>query len=157
MMLLMVGANAQSLSSPRQESLSGPQQQSHQQQQSKPQSSSNDTKKIRSEIERMYKGAVISEIDKERDGYEVEIRHNRLKKTVHFNNSEQWVSTEYNVTILELPKRVSDEIKRSQYRSYKIDDIDFVETPRQRYYEIEFDRANRNDLKVRITAEGKFL
>ncbi|MFI3330546.1 MAG: PepSY-like domain-containing protein [Rikenellaceae bacterium] len=116
-----------------------------------------DTKKITSEIQRMYRGASIKEIEKERTGYEVEIIHEKRSKEVKFNNSINWVSTTYDIRSSELPPKIQDAIKRSKYGVMRIDDVDVIETPKRNYYEIEFDKLLGGEAKARIDFNGKFL
>lgn len=77
-------------------------------------------------IETHYAGATILEYDTENGQTEVDIFHANKHKEVKFNQQGQWVSTEWDVLAAEVPAAVMNVI-RTQYASYQIDDIDYVE------------------------------
>ena len=103
-----------------------------------------------------YPGAVIREYDYDNGMLEVEIFHDGREKSVYFNGANEWVSTEWDVRRSELPAAVTASLAASQYASYQIDDIEFVQTPDIDYYALELEQGNR-EVRVRITAEGRIL
>ncbi len=103
-----------------------------------------------------YPGARIVEIDYEDGRTEVEVVHNGKKKDIYFNSANEWLRTEWDVRKSELPSAVSAAINGSAYSDYRIDDIDFVETPAEAYFKIELEKGER-EVQLRITAEGTIL
>ncbi len=107
-------------------------------------------------INTKYPGATIREFEYD-DGYlEVEIYHDSREKNVYFNGSEEWVRTEWDVRASELPTAVTTAIQNSQYSTYQIDDIEYVETPTTEYYLIELEKGN-SEVTLRITPDGTIL
>lgn len=89
----------------------------------------------------MYPGAVITEIDREDNGYfEVEFLHNRKRKEMTFDTNSKWVSTKWDVNRSELPDAVINQLQKS-HAGWRIDDAEYVETPAARWYDIELEKA----------------
>ena len=103
-----------------------------------------------------YPNAVIREYDYDDGLLEVEIYHENREKDVYFNGKNEWVKTEWDVRNSELPAAVTTAIKNSQYNSYFIDDIEYVQTPTAEYYRIELEKGNR-EVKLNITAAGVII
>ena len=111
--------------------------------------------KIKDFIAQKYAGARIIETDMENGMTEVEIFHDAREKDVYFNGAQEWVKTQWEVRVSELPAAVSDAIKKS-YANYEIDDADFVETPQEAYYLVELEAGDR-EVKLRILSNGTVL
>ena len=107
-------------------------------------------------IEQKYPGARIVDIERENGMIEVEIIDGNRKKDVYFNIANEWVKTEWEVRVSELPAAVTTAIANSQYASYRIDDADYVQTPAVEYYLIELEKGN-SEVKLRITETGTIL
>lgn len=104
-------------------------------------------------IDKMYPGATILEIDNEHNGIEVDIRHNNIHKEVFFNSSNEWIYTEWDIFEADVPAIVMNALKASDYKNYRIDDIDFIENPTKTYYVFELEQGN-DEVKMTISAEG---
>lgn len=104
----------------------------------------------------MYPGAVITEIDREENGYaEVEFTHDRKRKEMTFDAASQWVSTRWDVHRSELPAAVIELLEKS-YAGWRIDDAEYVETPSARWYDIELEKTGF-DIHLRIGIDGTIL
>lgn len=113
------------------------------------------TNAVKAFVEEKYPNARIVEIEKEKNGMiEVDIIHENLHKEVMLSADYEWISTSWEVRIL--PISVTNAIDASAYSGYRIDDIDFVETPNGSYYWIELEQGNK-EVKVKITSDGQFL
>mgnify|MGYP000793493627 CR=1 FL=1 len=64
--------------------------------------------KIKDFIAQKYAGARIIETDMENGMTEVEIFHDAREKDVYFNGAQEWVKTQWEVRVSELPAAVSD-------------------------------------------------
>lgn len=107
-------------------------------------------------IETKYPGAAVREMDYD-DGYlQVEIWHEGKEKDVYFNGRYEWVKTEWDVRYGELPDAVLA-VLDSEYASYHVDDLTFVQTPDAEYYMIEMEGRGDREIHVRITPEGNVL
>lgn len=105
-------------------------------------------------IAKQYPGAVIVEKDYD-DGYlEIDIRHNGIEKEIRFNGSNEWIKTTWDILPAGLPEAVKNTLD-SRYPGYRTDDIETVETPTQKWYEIELENKTGNtDLKIWIDETG---
>ena len=104
-------------------------------------------------IDEMYAGATIVDFDQEKNGFEVDILHNSVYKDVYFNAANEWVSTEWDITEDKVPAIVMNALKASDYKNYRIEDIDQIEKPAGTFYLFELEQGD-NDVEVTISAEG---
>lgn len=102
-----------------------------------------------------YPGARIIEVDREANGYEVDIVHDGRGKEVVFDLDGNWVMTSWDIRLVEVPEVVKN-AALAQYPDYRLDDADFVETPSASYYLIELERGER-EVKVKVAADGTVL
>lgn len=108
-------------------------------------------------IKEKYPNARIVEIDVEHGLIEVDIIDDNKGKEVLFDSSNVWISTSWDVSVLQLPAVITDAIKASpQYNTYRIDDAEYVETPSGDYYLIELE-SGKQEVKVKIDLTGLFI
>lgn len=100
-----------------------------------------------------YPGAKITEIEKEKNGIEVDILDGKVHRELLFTNEGEWKFTKTEVLAAEVPEIVMDAFKKSQYSNHRIDDIDFYDTPDKDYYIFELD-AEPNDIHFKIFTDG---
>ncbi len=113
---------------------------------------------VRSQIEAKYKGAVIIEMEREDGKIKAEIIHDQKEKDVVSSTQGVWQSTKFDISKSELPQKIKEVIKASQYSSYSIDNVEVIETPTQSMYEIELDKwYNSDEVTIYITFDGKLL
>ena len=107
-------------------------------------------------IEQHYPGARITDRDYD-DGYlEVEIFHDGKEKDVYFNGAGEWVWSQWDVRISELPEAVTSALSK-EYPDYRIDDAEYIQTPESEYYLIELEGRGDLEKNVRITSDGTIL
>ena len=104
-------------------------------------------------INEMYAGATIVDFDQEKNGFEVDILHNSVYKDVYFNAANEWISTEWDITEDKVPAIFMNALKASDYKNYRIEDIDQIEKPAGTFYLFELEQGD-NDVEVTISAEG---
>ena len=104
-------------------------------------------------IDEMYAGAIVVDFDQEKNGFEVDILHNSVYKDVYFNAANEWISTEWDITEDKVPAIVMNALKASDYKNYRIEDIDQIEKPAGTFYLFELEQGD-NDVEVTISAEG---
>ena len=107
-------------------------------------------------IQSTYPGATIIEQDYDDGFLEIEIWHDNREKKVYFDATGSWVFTETDYTYWELPDAVKSAITSSQYGNYKVDDIEYVESPSGSWFLVELEGAGR-DVHLRIDANGNIL
>ncbi len=105
-------------------------------------------------INEMYPGATILEFDSEKTGFEVDILHKNIYKDVYFNTGNEWLYTEWDIKEVNLPAIIMNAYKASEYKDYRIDDIDVIENPTGTSYVLELEKGN-DEVKMTISSEGK--
>ncbi len=103
-----------------------------------------------------YANAKIVEIERERGMIKAEIIHDNIEKEVYFNENREWLFTEWDVRIADLPQIVRDAIATTQYADYVIDDVNYIQKPAVEYYSVELEKG-RHEVKLSITAAGVIL
>lgn len=111
---------------------------------------------IRNFIEQKYEGARILYAEKEFNGeIDVEIIHDNTKKDVKFNRRNDWISTTWDVSIDQLPDEARASVQ-NRYPEYRIDDVDYIETPSGDHYKVEIEKGEW-DRTVFVTPGGEIL
>lgn len=87
-------------------------------------------------IESMYPGARIVEIDVENGMTEVEIIDGRVCREVFFDASMNWLFTRTELRLNDVPDDIMGFLKASEYGEYRVDDVDFYETPETDFYQV---------------------
>lgn len=103
-----------------------------------------------------YPGARIIEYDYDDGLLEVEIYHDACEKDTYFNGSKSWIMTKWDIRKNELPQTVSEAVQNSEYASYMIDDIEYIQKPTVEYYRLELKKDNR-EVKLNINAQGQII
>lgn len=102
----------------------------------------------------MYPDARHVEWEMERGYYVAEFRENGLEKEAWFNRDYVWVltKTEYERNIPDVVRRAVD---NSDYKEWRIDDIDFIEmSGKDPFYILEVERGETEiDLYISVTGE----
>ena len=85
---------------------------------------------------------------------EVEFIDGKFKREAEFAVDGNWIYTETEVTLNDVPESITDVLSGSEYNSYSVDDIDFIETPTGVYYHFELEFGN-DDVEIRIHENGE--
>lgn len=110
---------------------------------------------IKTFIETNYPGAIILEKDYDHGLLEVEIRHEGREKEIRFNGHNEWLNSEWDVRINELPDAVKQALNDNGYRPDD-DEATYMETPDGMWYEIEAYK-DRHEWTVYIHPDGIIL
>lgn len=97
------------------------------------------------------------EWDGRMNAYEADFWENYLEKTAWFSQTNEWLMTEtdYNYPYNGVPQAVIDAANASN-PDYRLEDIDFIETPDTSYYLVEKERGE-HDIYLRFAADGTLL
>ena len=107
-------------------------------------------------IEERYPNARILEINGERGLTEIDILDGQTQRELYFEASGQWVRTETELRLEEVPQAVRQAFAASEYARYGIEDAELVETPEGVYYRIETE-VNDRDTYLHYDATGQLL
>ncbi len=113
--------------------------------------------KIRDFIKTEYSNAITVESEMEDNKIEVDIIHNKKEKTLTFSDAGVWESTKYDIRKSELPRVVRNAVENSEYSSYRMDDIETIQTPTKTIYEIELSKYLREDITILVDDKGDIL
>ncbi|MDH6305085.1 putative membrane protein YkoI [Parabacteroides sp. PF5-5] len=108
------------------------------------------------EIKERYPNAQFLEFEREGSYIEIDIRHNNIQKDVLYNSSYEWVSTTWEIRLNDVPQVVLSALKASEYSSYKVDDVDFMEKPDGAYYIFELESGNK-EVYLTIKSDGTII
>ncbi len=100
-----------------------------------------------------YPGARILESGIEKGRLEVDILHEGKSKEVVFDANNQWLYTEYDVLLEDVPPVVIDSWKSSAYKDYRLDGLDVFETPDGKYYQFELE-SGESEVKLLVNEDG---
>ncbi|MFS8616322.1 MAG: PepSY-like domain-containing protein [Solitalea sp.] len=101
-----------------------------------------------------YPGYKLIDVDKDDGRIEVEFLDGNAKRDAAFSAEGTWLNTSTDIQASDVPQQISDVLAGSEYASYRIDDVDFVETPDGNYYDFDLESEN-NDVDVRIHEDGR--
>lgn len=102
-----------------------------------------------------YPAAKDVDWEKHNGYYEAELDINdSTDVTVHIDEAGKLIMWKQEIPVQELPAGVLAAVQ-SQYKDYRIDDVDQIEKDGTVYYQVELDRQWKRDLKRVYTAEGK--
>lgn len=104
-------------------------------------------------VMQMYPGAKIYDIEREGTRIEVDIVDGKTHKDVAFNDNEAWVYTEWEIRTSDVPDVVMNALKSSEYKDYRIDDVDVYDTPQGLFYKFELESGNK-EVNVFYKADG---
>lgn len=107
-------------------------------------------------IAEKYAGATVLKFKYEHRGYEVEIQHEGLVKELFFDAKGAWICSEWELARTQLPEAVTAAIAASEYASYKIDEVEYFESPSEAYYVVEF-KARKHDITVCFAPDGTIV
>lgn len=100
-----------------------------------------------------YPGTEVREWEVEGGLYKAEFRTaDGMEAEAFFSPEGVWVGTEYEFRG-SLPVAVQSYLA-SNYADYRVDDVNYVQTPLGDYYEIELERKGKPDVLVRLMADG---
>lgn len=96
---------------------------------------------VKNFLQEKYAASKIVETDQEHGQFEVDIIHDGVAKEVLFDNSGNWLSSSWEISLDTLPEVVKTAIRQEindKYVGYETDDEpELVETPDGNYYRIE--------------------
>lgn len=100
-----------------------------------------------------YPNAQVVEVDKDNRQTEVEIVDGLVKRDLIFDSKDVWVSTQTEVRVGDVPAEIASVLSKSEYSQYRIDDVDFYQTPLSEYYRFELELGSV-EVTVEITTDG---
>ena len=111
---------------------------------------------FRNFISTKYPQATILKLDKEKSGTEIDIKDKGIHKEVSFNEKNEWISTQWDTRLEDVPVVVTDELASSAYNQYKVLEVDAIEKPAGMFYVFELKQDN-NKVQLTFDSEGQLI
>lgn len=102
---------------------------------------------------RKYPGLTAYEWEMQTGYYVADFRNGNREAEAWFRPDGAWVKTETDY-VGQLPEPVQNHII-TNYPAYRVDDVDWVETPTDEYFDIELDKEGSRDVYLKIRANGE--
>ena len=116
---------------------------------------------VKNFLQEKYAASKIVETDQEHGQFEVDIIHDGVAKEVLFDNSGNWLSSSWEISLDTLPEVVKTAIRQEindKYVGYETDDEpELVETPDGNYYRIELEAEDGREVILKIREDGTLL
>jgi len=87
--------------------------------------------------------------------WEVEYKMNNIEHSSNFNNEGEWLETETEIKISELPAVIKNAIK-AKYPTAEIEEAEKVETPKYKGYEVEIENGE-TEMEIVLDEKGNIL
>ncbi len=100
-----------------------------------------------------YPQSRVVEIEAEDGMIEVEFVDGPYCREASFSAAGDWIRTKTGIAAADVPQTVMQALAASEYASWRIDDVDFYETPSGNFYRFELE-SPQGDVKVDVTPEG---
>ncbi|MDR0365172.1 MAG: PepSY-like domain-containing protein [Bacteroidales bacterium] len=107
-------------------------------------------------FQKMYPNAKYVEWERERGYYVAEFRDSGYEKEAWFDKDYNWVltKTEYE---RKAPNIIKEAIAQTEYRDWRIDDVDFIETrDNGSFYIVEVEKGER-EVDLYFSGTGEFI
>jgi hypothetical protein len=106
-------------------------------------------------ISQNYPDSQILDVERKGSSFEVEILDEKSVRSLLFDMHDKWVRTLTEIHPNDVPQGVLDAIG-DLYTSYRIDEVDFVQTPNAEYYLVEIE-SGPQEVLLKITPAGEIL
>ncbi len=111
---------------------------------------------VTEKLQALYPGATVLEYDREGAFLEIDIRDAGIHKEVRFDSANNWVSTEWDIPVSNVPVVIKDAIKASPYANYSIDDVEIRETPEGQFFVFELESGEK-EAYLTIQSDGTIV
>lgn len=108
---------------------------------------------IKAFITEKYPDARIEEAEIQKGITDVDIVDGAISKEVLFDSTDAWISTSWDLAPASLPAVITDSLKKSDYSTYSVDDVDYFETPTGDYYLLELEEGNK-EIHIKMNLDG---
>ncbi|RQP18258.1 PepSY-like domain-containing protein [Parapedobacter defluvii] len=103
-----------------------------------------------------YPDYKVLDVDEDNGRIEVEFIHGSVNREAYFTTGGDWLRTETDMRITDVPEEITDVLGGSEYRLYRVDDVDFIETPEGNYYYFELERGEL-EAEIQIYENGELV
>ena len=111
---------------------------------------------VMSTLNLYYAEATHVTFEMKKGNYEADFKMDGKDYSALFSPKGEWLQTEYEIKVSELPKAVSQAIKKT-YPEYRIDDVDKIEAPKDNNrYKVELEKGE-SEIEIFLNEKGEIL
>ncbi|HMR81894.1 MAG TPA: PepSY-like domain-containing protein [Niabella sp.] len=110
--------------------------------------------KITQFLTEKYPGHKIVDTDTDDGRIEIDFIDGTSKRDAVFTLDGNWLRTSTDIRLNNVPQSIKNVLAASAYASYRVDDVEFVETSTGNYYDFELESGNI-EVEVRIHENGE--
>lgn len=112
--------------------------------------------KVKTAFEQKFPNATKVKWEKENDTeWEAEFRMNNNEYSANFDNKGNWLETEYEVEMKDIPEAVKSTLD-NEFASYEIEESEVSENAEGTFYEFELEK-DETEMEVVIDQSGKVV
>lgn len=109
---------------------------------------------IKNQLEALYPDALFLDYEVEKQIVEIDILDGNVSKEVVFTTDYDWIYTEWEMRVTEVPAILLQALRASAYADYAVDEVHVYEKPTGLFYEFELEKGEQ-EIKITFTEEGK--
>lgn len=114
---------------------------------------------VKKSFQSIYSNSYVYEWEwkKKEKLYEAEFMDNGNKCEAYFNQAGEWIETTIGIKRDQLPQAIVDNISKSEYKDFKIDDVEEINTSQYKVlYKVEVEKGKR-ELYLYFLPDGKLI
>ena len=112
---------------------------------------------VKQALNQKYPGVTSKEWTKEKDVFEAEVILNSKECEVAFNANGEWLETEREIKVSELPAAVNNTIRTGEYKTWTIKEAELIESPQYaKAYEVEL-KKNNEKVALLFSDDGNLI
>lgn len=104
-----------------------------------------------------YPAAKVLDVDYDYGMAEIDILDNNKRREVWFSIDGTWQRTTTDLAPTDLPTVVRQAWEGSEFGSYRIEELDLIETPDESFYLFELVLKGKPETHLKITVEGVII
>lgn len=108
---------------------------------------------LKNQLAALYPDALFLEYDVDKDEVEVDILDRNIHKEVVFTSAYDWLYTEWEIHIADIPTTLLQVFQASAYADYAIDEVHLYEKPTGVFYQFELEKGEQ-EINITFTEEG---
>lgn len=108
---------------------------------------------LKNQLAALYPDALFLEYDVDKDEVEVDILDGNIHKEVVFTSAYDWLYTEWEIHIADIPTTLLQVFQASAYADYAIDEVHLYEKPTGVFYQFELEKGEQ-EINITFTEEG---
>lgn len=111
---------------------------------------------LKNQLVALYPDALFLAYEVEKQTVEIDLLDGNIPKEVVFTTDYDWIYTEWEIRITEVPTILLQAFRASAYAGYAVDEVHVYEKPTGVFYEFELEKGEL-ETNITFTEEGKLI